>query len=142
MNVPRFALRAAPAILFALGAASCSSSPASSMNQPPPPLSNDIMIPDGGSTMTTGAFSPNPKTVALAGGASVAVRFVNDDINTSTYGGTGVTHHIVSDDGGITFDAGTIAPYHTMTVNLTAAGTIPFHCMIHPSMVGSITVNP
>jgi plastocyanin len=95
----------------------------------------------GASTMTSGAFTPDLKTVALAGGASVSVRFVNNDVDNSQYGGGGVTHHIVSDDG-TTFDAGLIDAYHTMSVSLTAAGTVPFHCAIHPNMVGSITVNP
>jgi plastocyanin len=141
MRVPLLALRAAPAILLALASASCSSSPTTSMNTPPPPMTNDVDIVMGASTLTNTAFSPDTKNVSLAGGASVAVRFVNNDVDPNNYGATGVTHHIVSDDG-TTFDAGTVTAYHTMTIALTAAGTIPFHCAIHPNMVGSIVVSP
>jgi plastocyanin len=104
-------------------------------------LTNDIDIVEGAHTLTNTAFSPDAKGVALGGAASVAVRFVNLDYDPSNYGSSGVTHHIVSDDG-TTFDAGTLAPSHTATINFSATGTIPFHCTIHPNMVGSVVVSP
>ena len=127
--------------------AGCSSNTTgtSTSNAPPPtPTTADITIVQGASTMTTGAFNPDTKTVALNGGASVSVRWVNEDITSSGgYGGgtTAVTHHIVSDDG-TSFDTGLIDGNQTSTKALTAAGTYHYHCAIHPNMVGSVVVNP
>jgi plastocyanin len=93
--------------------------------------------------MTTGAFSPDTKTVALNGGASVDVRWVNRDITSGgTYGGSASeTHHIVSDDG-TSFDTGNLGGNESSTKALSAAGTYKYHCAIHPNMVGTVVVNP
>ncbi len=70
------------------------------------------------------SFSPNPATVAQ--GQTVAFR--NND---------STTHHIVQDAGA--FDTGNLAPGATsaaITINTMSA--LPFHCSIHPTMVGTI----
>jgi plastocyanin len=124
--------------------AGCSSNTTgtSTSNAPPPtPTPADITIVQGASTMTTGAFNPDTKTVSLSGGASVSVRWVNEDVSGSGYGSAGVTHHIVSDDGK-SFDTGDLGGNQTSTKALTAAGTYTYHCAIHPNMVGSVVVNP
>jgi plastocyanin len=126
--------------IAALGIVGCSTSPTSSNNQPPSPTPNDVDVVMGASTLGAGAFSPDSKSVSLAGAANASVRFVNLDVGTGIYGSGGVTHHIVSDDG-TSFDAGSITPDATATVHL-AAGTYPFHCAIHPTMTGSVTVSP
>ncbi len=120
MKIPSFARRFAPVAFLAsaLALAGCSSSTTSSTT-PPTPMTNDVDIVFGAQSLTNTAFNPDTKTVALAGGSSVAVRFVNNDSDPSNYGSTGTTHHIVSDDG-TTFDAGTLAPGHTMTVSFSA----------------------
>jgi plastocyanin len=52
--------------------------------------------------------------------------------------GDSATHHLVFDDGAI--DTGTLAP-GTLSQPQTVAGQGgSYHCTIHPSMVGSITV--
>ena len=130
---------AACMLLAALAAAACSSS-TSSMNQPPTPMPNDVDIVQGASTLGAGAFSPDSKSVSLGGAATASVRFVNLDVGGGIYGGGGVTHHIVSNDG-TSFDAGSIGPDGQATVHL-AAGTYPFHCAIHPTMTGTVTVSP
>ena len=68
------------------------------------------------------AFSPNPTTVPA--GQTLAFR------NT-----TGVTHRVIADNG--TWDAGTVAAGATSTV-VTIAAASPYHCTIHPSMVGGV----
>jgi plastocyanin len=117
-----------------------SNGPTSPSNPPSTPGDVDIVV--GASLLTTGAFSPNPKTVALGGGASIAVRWVNTDAGSGGYGGGGgVAHRIASDNGAFTTSP-TLAPGATYSVNLTQAGTYAFHCEIHPNMVGTITVSP
>ncbi len=132
-------------LLLALGfTAACSStSPTTTTNKPPPtPTSNDISIVVGAQSKGSGAFDPNPKTVSLAGGASVSVRWVNGDISGGDYQtGNAVTHRIASDDSKFA-TSGNLGGNATYTINLTTAGTYAFHCEIHPTMVGSITVNP
>jgi plastocyanin len=71
------------------------------------------------------AFTPNPAPIAT--GRTIAWR--NDD---------GLTHRIVADDG--SFDTGNINFGATSVAVTRPAGTVPYHCSIHPSMVGTITV--
>ncbi len=133
-----------PPVLFCV-IAGCTSSttPSTTQNAPPPtPMSNDIGITIGAETKTTTAFTPNPKTVALAGGASVTVRWINQDISGGDYNtGTAVTHRIMSDNGAFATSP-LLGGNATYSISLTAAGSYPYHCNIHPNMVGTITVNP
>jgi plastocyanin len=132
------------AVLLTMLAAGCNSStPTSTSTNPPPPTPTaaDITIVAGASLMTTGAFSPDVKTVALNGGTSVSVRWVNNDVNESPPYGGAVTHHIVSNDG-TSFDTGLLGGNQSSTKMLTVAGTYPYHCAIHPGMVGTVVVNP
>lgn len=132
------------AVLLTMLAAGCSSStPTSTSTNPPPPTPTaaDISIVAGASLMTTGAFDPDVKTVALSGGPSVSVRWVNHDVNESPPYGGAVTHHIVSNDG-TSFDTGLLGGNQSSTKALTVAGSYPFHCAIHPGMVGTVVVNP
>jgi len=69
------------------------------------------------------SFSPNPATVP----AGQMVVFVNTDT---------VTHRVVLDDGSI--DTGPIAPNASSTPQALGGVSKPYHCSIHPSMVGSL----
>jgi plastocyanin len=70
------------------------------------------------------AFSPNPAMV----GTGQTFVFRNNDV---------VTHRIVADNGA--FDTGNMAPGATNAlITITSGNPIPFHCTIHPSMVGGI----
>ena len=130
-------------LVWIIAGCSSSSAPSSTQNAPPPtPTSNDIGITLGAETKTTTAFTPNPKVVALGGGASVSVRWVNQDISGGDYTmGTAVTHQIMSDNGAFQTSQ-PLGGNATYTISLTAAGSYPYHCNIHPNMVGTITVNP
>src|SRR4051812_49914950 len=77
------------------------SSPTNSQNPPPPAaMANDVRVVVGASTLTTTAFSPNPKVVSLGGGSSVTVRWINKDISGGGYAqGTATSQSIVSDNG-------------------------------------------
>jgi len=50
-----------------------------------------------------------------------------------------LTHHIVLDDG---TDLGELAPGQASLPMTMVAPTATFHCLIHPTMVGTLTVDP
>jgi plastocyanin len=107
------------------------------INQPGERPANSISIVARAETKGTGAFSPNPLSVAANG----TVRWYNDD-NASAggpYGGSnGTTHNITADD--LSFTSGNLTPNLTFDHTFTAPGTYPYHCSIHPTMKGTITV--
>ena len=111
-------------------------------NAPPPtPSSNDIMIVEGARSLGSAAFSPNPKILNLAGATSGTVRWINGDITGGDYSnGTAVIHRIISDNG-TSFDTGSLGGNATSSKTLTS-GNYPYHCTIHPTMVGTVTVQP
>lgn len=73
------------------------------------------------------AFSPVTVTVAIG----TTVTWTNEDSS---------THTIVSQSGG--FNSGDLSKGATFSHTFTAAGDFEYHCSIHPSMVGHITVSP
>ena len=98
----------------------------------------NVQIVQGAQTLGHGAFEPDTFTVSLAAGGKV--KWANRDLS-MVYGGQGVTHHIVSDDG-TTFISPNIAPGNSYTATFTAEGTFAYHCTIHPGMLGAIVVAP
>jgi plastocyanin len=76
-------------------------------------------------TIADFAFSPNAITVQ----AGSTVTWVNNDA---------VPHTATGDNG--EFDTGSIAPGGSATITFDTAGTIAYHCTIHPNMTASITV--
>ncbi len=72
------------------------------------------------------SFSPNPASVPVG----QTVRWVNNDPSSTT-------HHIVQDGGA--FDTGDLAPgASSAAITINTASALPYHCSIHPSMVGAI----
>ncbi len=100
--------------------------------------SGDVSIVLNASTAGAAAFSPNPFSESFATRAKVI--WVNADLMSDGYGTSGTTHHLVSDTG--VFDSGVFAPGTTFTFTFPASGTYAYHCSIHPTMVGTITVTP
>jgi plastocyanin len=133
------------ALVLSTAACGSSSGPTGADNPPPSPAPGDIAIVPGASLLTTAAFNPNPKSVALGGAASVSVRWVNTDVTGGGgYGGGGGTataHMIMSDDGAFTTSQ-LLGAADTYSIELTKAGTYKYHCAVHPNMVGTITVAP
>lgn len=75
------------------------------------------------------SYSPSPATVSK--GQSVAWK--NGD----------TVAHTATQDGSGGFDTGAIAPGATSApITMATAGTLSYHCSIHPSMTGTLTVNP
>jgi plastocyanin len=78
-------------------------------------------------TVTIADFAFDPDSVSVASGGVVAVS--NED---------GTTHTFTSDEGG--FDCSIEAGETANVLVDTAAGDYEFHCTIHPTMTGTITV--
>jgi plastocyanin len=75
-----------------------------------------------------GGMSFSPAAAAVKVGQTVA--WTNGD---------SITHAIAQDAGG--FSTPGIGPGATSApVTMTTAATLPYHCSIHPSMTGSLTV--
>lgn len=84
-----------------------------------------VAIPSGASVLGANAFGQSPVTVA----AGTTVTWTNTD---------SVPHTSTSDGG--TWNSGTIDPGRSFSVVLSQQGTFQYHCVIHPGMVGTITV--
>ena len=77
-----------------------------------------------------GGMSFSPANATLRVGQTVAWRNNDTDLHTATQ------------DGG-RFNTGNITRGSTSApIAMTAAGAFPYHCSLHPGMVGSLTVNP
>lgn len=116
-------MRTALFVLTSLSILGCSSSPTSNT------AGSDVTIISGASSAGSGAFSPNPFTISLA--SKTTVQWGNAD---------GMTHTVVSDDG--SFSSGNLSSGNTFTHTFSSTGTFTYRCSIHPSMVGTIVVNP
>jgi plastocyanin len=110
--------------LSALAAVSCGSSSNSSPTSPST-SSTTVAIVQGAQALTTTAYSPNPVTVARG----TTLTWVNND----------TTAHDQIADGGA-FNTGNVNPGGRASVTLQNAGTVTYHCGIHPNMVGTINV--
>lgn len=134
MSRARFSL----SLLAAATLAGCSNSSTSPNLPGGMQAANDISIVLGAQTKGTAAFSPNPITVSLASTTGGVVMWTNNDQTSGVYGGTGTTHNITADDGGYT--SGNLAPSGTFQRTFTVAGSYAYHCSIHPTMKGTVTV--
>jgi plastocyanin len=74
---------------------------------------------------TTNAYSPSPLTVAVG----TVVTFVNSDV---------APHDARADNG--RFNTPIIQPGGSANVTMSTAGSVVYHCSIHPGMVGTINV--
>jgi plastocyanin len=72
------------------------------------------------------SFDPASITVPVGG----TVNWTNDQ--------PGVTHTVTADDG--SFDAGRLASGQSFSTTFSTPGTIAYHCNIHSSMHGAVTV--
>jgi plastocyanin len=90
----------------------------------------------GGSTGTTGTtvtisisnFAFSPSTMSVVTGTTVVWK--NND-NTS---------HTATSNDGSSFNSGTIPPGGSFSYTAAKVGTFAYHCSIHPTMTGTLTV--
>jgi plastocyanin len=90
-----------------------------------------VSIVSGSSSLTTDAYSPNP--VQVSTGATVT--WTNDDSQPHT----ATSGENTTPDG--TFDSGVMAPAATFEHTFTEAGEYPYFCILHPNMVGTVSVS-
>jgi len=111
-------------VILAWGCSDGTTSPSRPISTPPlpPPESINILFSNGQGNLGAQSFSPNPSPQSQGG-----VAWHNTDTT---------THRIVSDDG--SFDTGEIAPGSTIAVARLRGTGGPYHCTIHPNMVGTI----
>lgn len=84
-----------------------------------------VTIQAGAEALGNRAYAPADLNVAVG----TTVTWTNDDSE---------GHTTDSDAPG--WNSGIIGPRSTFSVTLATAGTFPYHCSIHPGMVGRLTV--
>ena len=109
------------------------------MNQPSTRPEHSVSIVSRAETKATGAFSPNPISVPV----NATVHWYNDDRTASggQYGGSNGTIHTINADD-LSFLSGNLTPGRSFEHTFGASGTYAYHCSIHPTMRGTITVTP
>ncbi len=96
-------------------------------NPTTPPVTADVtieIVANAGSS----SYAPSPQVVT----AGQTVSWHNADSMT----------HTATADGGA-FNTGNITAGSTSTpITMNTTGSLAYHCALHPSMVGTVTVNP
>ena len=85
-----------------------------------------VTIPIGASGLTTTAYAPNTVTIKVGD----SVNWVNDD---------NIPHTSTSNNG-TAFSSGIINPGSSFRATFNTAGSFPYHCTLHPGMIGTVTV--
>jgi nitrite reductase (NO-forming) len=90
-----------------------------------------VSIVQGSSSLTTDAYQPNPAQVSVGG----TVTWTNEDSQPhSATSGENVTPDQI-------FDSGIMAPAATFSHTFAEAGEYPYFCILHPNMVGTVSVS-
>jgi plastocyanin len=87
--------------------------------------SSTVTIPMGASTLGRAAF--NPGDVMIDAGTTVTWKNADAVAHTSTSDGSG-------------WNSGSVAPGGQFSQAFPTTGTFPYHCAIHPGMVGNVVV--
>jgi plastocyanin len=118
-------LRSGFLALAVVGLTACSNSSNPTSPSPSPGPTAAVSIVAGARILTTTAFSPNPLNVSVG----TTVTWMNNDTT---------THDATADNGA--FTTGNVAPGASASVKMQTAGTFAYHCVIHPGMVATVTV--
>ncbi len=78
-------------------------------------------------------FIPQDITIT----AGTVVTFVNEE---DQPGGTGAVHNVINLADGTSIVPGLLSPGDSFSVEFDDPGVVSYYCSIHPTMVGSITV--
>ena len=130
MRFVSFALSLVAAAVLAVGCSSSSTTPAgptptSTTTTVPGVTGVTISMPRGATFLTNTAYVPNPATVSVGG----TVTWVNNDVDPHTT--TSSTNVWASP---------TMQPGSSFSFTFQNRGTFQYVCLIHPNMVGTITV--
>ena len=90
-----------------------------------------VSIVPGSSSLTTDAWSPNPVQVS----AGTTITWTNDDAQ---------PHTVNSGENGTPsglFDSPIMPTAATFEYTFTEAGEVPYFCILHPNMVGTVSVS-
>jgi plastocyanin len=90
-----------------------------------------VSMGPGSSTLTTDAFSPNPIQVSVG---STVTWTNNDSVIHTVNSGTSPTQSGL-------FSSPIMNPQDTFEYTFTEAGEVPYFCMLHPNMVGTVSVS-
>jgi nitrite reductase (NO-forming) len=90
-----------------------------------------VSIVPGSSSLTTDSYAPNPVEV----GVGDTITWTNDDSQPHT----ATSGEAVTPDGN--FDSGIMAPAATFDFTFTEAGEYPYFCLLHPNMIGTVSVS-
>ncbi|HEX2471162.1 MAG TPA: multicopper oxidase domain-containing protein [Nitrososphaera sp.] len=90
-----------------------------------------VSIVPGSSSLTTDAYQPNPAQVSTG----APITWTNDDAQPHTV----TSGENVTPDGN--FYSGIMAPAATFEHTFTEAGEYPYFCLLHPNMVGTVSVS-
>jgi plastocyanin len=90
-----------------------------------------VSIVPGASSLTTDAFSPNPIQVSVG----TTLTWTNDDAQPHT-----VNSGENATPSGL-FDSPIMPTAATFEYTFTEAGEVPYFCILHPNMVGTVSVS-
>jgi plastocyanin len=90
-----------------------------------------VSIVPGSSALTTNAYQPNPIQVSVG----TTVTWTNNDAQPHT-----VSSGENATPSGL-FDSSIMAPQATFEHTFTEAGEFPYFCLLHPNMVGTVSVS-
>jgi len=118
------------AMTAAIACGGSSSSSTSPSQTPPPPApapggTSSVAIPVGAASLGTSSYAPDNLNVTV--GTTVTWTNTDSVLHTSTSDGQG-------------WSSGAIAPGGQFSVAFPTTGTFPYHCTIHPGMVGNVVV--
>ena len=101
-----------------------------------------LFVPSAGAWQnqgTTGLASANQWSVSIEDFYFESAHAAVQPGDTITWINEGAHPHTVTADDG-SFDSGTLQPGQSFSWTFQAAGTVTYHCAIHPSMLGSVSV--
>src|SRR5262249_39246675 len=116
------------ALMFSIACGSSNSSSPMTPSPSTPPSggpSSSVTIPSGAESLGNRAYNPDGLTIATG----TTVTWTNND---------SIAHTSTSDTSG--WNSGTVAPGGSFAFTFQTPGTFPYHCTIHPGMIGTVVV--
>ena len=112
-------------LIVVLCAAACGGTSVSPTSQPAGQPAGGV----GQADVTITSLKFEPAQLSVSAGATV--KWTNQD---------NVAHTVTSDSGD--WDSGSLSQGQSFSHTFTQAGTFAYHCTVHPTMKGTITVTP